>query len=89
MVGDHITYLDCTSCNKVKACVIEARHNRLQEPHASHIRKGIIDHVRGDLFTIISSTHWYATESLIQIRRDIIAEAKAQEVPDNIISLDF
>lgn len=89
MAGDHVTFLDCSSCYSLTDCVMKARTNKLPEVNRHHIQKGIVNKSTGSNFGVQSRPGLYRNGSIIQIRRDIIAEAKAQEAPDNIIPLDF
>ena len=89
MVGDQITFLDCTSCQTLETCAHLARTGSKRSDFASHTRKGTVIQVTSSNFAVKERPGMYKNISIVQIRRDIIAEAKAQEAPDNIIPLDF
>jgi hypothetical protein len=94
MVGDVITYLDCTDAARRKTCAEDYRQG-IRTPNAECIR----DHLTTGKCLAIDYSFEYVNvgkelelvkfDQIVQIRRDIIAEDKAQKFPDHIIPLDF
>lgn len=93
MVGDHVTYLDCISCQFMTNCIKKVKEGKFEEHNRKHLKEGIIDKVTGTDITIIG-THFTTignktlnpNGSIIKICRNTIVNDK---VPENIITLEF